>query len=251
MLQLRALALVMILCLPAAAWDSRHSNPTHPTHSYLTEWAIDQLADQYPALKAPAVRKALLDGANSECHELPLDESDKTLGNSYGLDLEARRVEHQGTNEGSNDVEGWWNDARAAYQAGNELQAYYLLGVLLHMVEDMGVPAHANMVVHQGNAREFDNFEAMALSNWKPDWNDWNVDRTDPTYELPSNYYQFSREWTQADAPDYHDRDKFSKVWTFASKSEKTLLSNRQARTCNVVKWTLASGLRAFGVLTQ
>jgi hypothetical protein len=32
----------------AKAWDSKGGNPTHPTHSYLTEWAIDQLKGQSP-----------------------------------------------------------------------------------------------------------------------------------------------------------------------------------------------------------
>jgi hypothetical protein len=153
-------------------------------------------------------------------------------------------VKHRGTNEGCDDVEGWWADCREAYKAGKKELAYFYLGVLLHMVEDMGVPAHANKVHHQGNATEFDHFEFMALSNWKPKFDD--INKKDPAFADPWKYYQFSQKWTQEDAPDYKDRTKFSKTWTLASEDEKKLLSNRQGRTCHVVKWTLASAVKAL-----
>ena len=50
-------------------------------------------------------------------------------------------------------------------------RAYFLVGIILHMIEDMGVPAHAHKIYHQGNATEFDNFEFMSLSTWKPSLN--------------------------------------------------------------------------------
>ena len=122
---------------------------------------------------------------NQELHELPVE------GVLYGIDLDARRIQHKGTNAGSDDVPGWWKDARAAYKAGNREQAWFLVGIMLHMIEDMGVPAHANGVYHQGNVKEFDNFEAMAAQKFDPDFS--LVDRTDPVYADPSRYYAFSR----------------------------------------------------------
>jgi hypothetical protein len=216
---------------PAIAWDSKERNPTHPTHSYLTEWAIDQLKSQSPELQQ--YKTQLIEGANTELHELPVN------GTMYGIDLNAKRIQHQGTNEGCNDIQGWWQDSRSAFKQGNKDQAYFVLGILLHMVEDMGVPAHANKVYHQGNLTEFDNFEFMALSNWKPSFA--NINRTDPGYADPWRYYSFSQDWTHTDAPNYNNRDSFSKTWTFASSSERQLLSNRQGRTANVVKWALNS----------
>jgi hypothetical protein len=232
-----ALALSALSAPRARAWDSQTWNPTHATHSRLTEWAIDQLKGTYPELET--YRKQLVEGANEELHER------KVSGTKYGVNLEAKRVEHKGTNEGCDDVEGWWKDARAAYKAGDKKKAYVLLGVLLHMVEDMGVPAHANKVVHQGNPVEFDNFEFMALTNWRPSFDD--IDRKDPGYPEPWKYYAFSQEWTHADAPNYKDRNAFSKTWTLAKPEEKALLRNRQGRTCHVVKWTLESAAKAFG----
>jgi hypothetical protein len=225
-----------LLSGPAHAWDSSKWNPTHPTHSYLTEWAADNLKSQFPELIT--YRKELVEGANEELHELPVS------GTKYGIDLNAKRIQHKGTNEGCDDIQGWWNDSLAAYRAGNKPQAYFVLGIMLHMIEDMGVPAHANKVYHQGNLREFDNFEFMALSNWRPSFAD--INRTDPGYAEPWRYYAFSQSWTQADAPNYHSRNSFSKTWLFASKSERTLLRNREGRTCLVAKWALNSALTAF-----
>jgi hypothetical protein len=220
----------------AHAWDSAKLNPTHPTHSYLTEYAIDQLAGAAPELNQ--YRQQLVEGANQEMHELPVS------GTAYGLDLNAKRIEHKGTNAGTDDIAGWWRDALDAYRARNKPQAYFLAGIMLHMIEDMGVPAHANGVYHQGNLTEFDNFEFMALSNWRPSYADLN--RADPGYADPSRYYAFSQAWTQADAPDYRDRSTFSKTWTFASDAERRLLQNREGRTATVAMWALKSAARAF-----
>ena len=118
---------------------------------------------------------------------------------------------------------------------------------MLHMIEDMGIPAHANGVIHQGTLTEFDNFEAMALQKWAPDFA--HINRTDPGFADPSKYYRFSQEWTHADAPDYHDRNSFSKTWFTASSSEKALVRNREGRTANVTAWALRAAVAAFGKL--
>jgi hypothetical protein len=220
----------------AWAWDSAAGNPTHPTHSYLTEWAIDQLQEQAPELRQ--FRSIIVEGANSELHELPVS------GTRYGIDLETKRVQHKGTNEGCDDIQGWWQDSLTAYRQGCKEQAYFLLGVMLHMIEDMGVPAHANKVYHQGTIKEFDNFEFMALSNWKPKFD--NINRQDPGFSEPWKYYAFSQDWTHADAPNYNDRNSFSKLWLTASSSERMLLSDRQGRTCHVSQWTLNSAIKVF-----
>jgi hypothetical protein len=227
----------MFIAGTTLAWDSGKSNPTHPTHSYLTEFAIDALAGQYPELET--FRVQLIEGANTELHELPVS------GTAYGLDLDAKRIEHHGTNEGSDDVEGWWTDAVEAYAAGETQRAYFLVGVMLHMIEDMGVPAHANRIYHQGTPSEFDNFEFLALSNWKPSFAQ--IDKADPGYDEPWRYYRFSEAWTREDAPGYRDTGSFSKFWLTASDAERQLLSNRQGRTATVVQWALAAAARTLG----
>ena len=224
----------LLFAAPADAWDSIKLNPTHPTHSYLTEYAITLAAKS----EIDSYRAVIVEGANQELHELPV------TGTKYGIDLDAWRIRHKGTNAGTDDIAGWWHDALAAYRAGNKQQAWFLVGIMLHFIEDMGVPAHANGVYHQGTLTEFDNFEFMALSNWKPDFK--HVNRRDPGYADPSAYYAFSGSWTRADAPNYHDRNSFSKTWTFASAAERTLLSNREGRTAAVAHWALVSAYNAF-----
>jgi hypothetical protein len=235
-LSLALCAIVAGLARQASAWDSRNLNPTHPTHSYLTEWAVDQLKLEFPEVQA--FRAQLVDGANQELHEL------QTSGTLYGVDLEAKREQHTGTNEGCDDIQGWWEDARTAYRAGDKPKAYFVLGIMLHMAEDMGVPAHANHVHHQGNATEFDHFELMGLTNWKPKFDD--INRNDPGFAEPWKYYVESQNWIHADAPDYIDPKKFSKIWAFASAKERALLSDRQGRTCHVAMWALRAGAKAF-----
>jgi len=237
-----ALLAASALCAaPAMAWDSAKfewlTSIVHPTHSYLTEYAIDQLAGEFPELSEYG--NVLIEGANQELHELPVE------GTLYGIDLDKKRKQHKGTNAGSDDVEGWWKDALAAYKAGNKQQAYFLTGIMLHMIEDMGVPAHANGVYHQGNATEFDNFEAMALQKWKPAFK--RVNREDPGYAgKPWRYYKFSQDWAHTDAPDYKDPDSFSKTWLTASDEEEQLMSDRQARTATVTMWALRQAVATF-----
>lgn len=233
---------LLVLCMSggaAEAWDSSKWNPTHATHSYLTECAIDALPSGTPKSKELRMfRGPLIEGANQELHEL------RTSGKKYGIDLEAKRRQRKGTNEGTDDIAGWWRDSLSAYRDGNTQRAYFLLGIMLHMIEDMGVPAHANRVYHQGNITEFDNFEFMATFNWKPDFK--NINRNDPGYDEPWKYYRLSETWAHDDAPNYRDRDSFSKTWTFATEAERDLLANRQGRTCMVVNWTLISALKIF-----
>lgn len=234
------LALAFILAAaPAAAWDSAKfkwlTKIVHPTHSYLTEYALDRLQGTYPELAT--YRAVIIEGANQELHELPV------TGILYGLDLNKKRLQHKGTNAGSADMEGWWADARGAYPKDKQ-QAWFIVGIILHMVEDMGVPAHANGVYHQGTLTEFDNFEAMALQKWDPDFTQ--VDRDDPGYANPAAYYQYSQKWTHADAPDYKDRNAFSKTWLTASAAEKTLVRDRQARTATVAMWALNAAAKAL-----
>ena len=232
------LSLIATLAPRVSAWDSKKfaHQPIHPTHSYLTEWAIDQLKADFPEVQQ--FRGDLIEGANEEMHEL------KVTGTSHGIDLNAKRAQHKGTNEGCDDIQGWWDDALAAYKAGNKPQAYFLLGIMLHMVEDMGVPAHANKVYHQGNLTEFDNFEFLGISNWKPKFDD--INRSDPTCPEPWKYYAFSQDWTHADAPNYHDRNSFSKTWILANHDEHKLFSNREGRTATVTMWALKSASKAF-----
>ncbi len=226
-----------IIFIPARAWDSKGSNPTHSTHSYLTEWALDQLQVLNPELSR--YRKEIIEGSNQELHEIPVS------GAMYQIDLESKRVQRKGTNEGCEDIKGYWDDSLHEYRKGNKEAAYFLLGIMLHMVQDMGVPAHAHRVYHQGTVSEFDNFEFMALLNWKPRFSEIGLE--DPLYADPWRYYYLSESWTRLDVPSYKSRNEFSKFWITSTSSEKRLLGNRQGRTAVLTKWAIESALRNFG----
>jgi hypothetical protein len=229
------LAFALMLGSGAVWWDSQSGNPTHATHSRFVEFAIDGLKGPFPELVT--FQTQIIEGANQELHELPV------TGTEYGLDLDKKRIAHKGTNEGCSDMKGWWDDCIGAYRAGRKDQAYFILGIMLHMIADMGVPAHANLVYHQGNLTEFDNFEFMAFSNWKPRFL---ITKTDPAFVEPWKYYEFSQSWTHADAPGYISRSTFSKTWSFATPSERDLLSDREGRTCYVTMWAMQSAAKAF-----
>jgi hypothetical protein len=238
-----------VLFTETLAWDSADWNPTNPTHTFITDWAINAVKTDFP--EVTMFRVALVEGANTELHELPSDDDyHKKLAQIYKIDLDMKRRYHKGTNAGCNDIKGWWEDAFRAYGPGNEQkkQAYFILGIMLHMVEDMGVPAHANGVHHQGNVGEFDNFEAISALNWcgpsTAGFND--IDKHDPKFSEPWLYYSFSQDWASKDAPNYHDRDAFPKFWITATEAERKLVSNRQGRTCRVTAWALKSAMKRF-----
>ncbi len=240
----------------AAGWPSDNGkNPLNKVHTFITQYAIDQSG----VTEDNRYATAILDGANTELHELAASARDIEIGNRYGVDVEAKRNEHGGTNAGCTGIQGWWSDALMAYRQSlryegdqsraNRRQAYFYVGIMLHMIEDMGVPANDNGVYHKGNATEFDNFEFMSLNNWNPEYDFFRngVNQTDPGL-APWQYYGFSQAWTSEDAPNYRSRDSFSKVWTFASPAEQTLLRRRQGRTAKVAQWALESAGTAFDI---
>jgi hypothetical protein len=216
----------------ATAWPS---GTFGVIHTRLTETAIaaSRIAE------IAEYRDQLVEGANQELHELPL--SGRPM--RYGIDLESARLAHKGTNAGTDDIRGWWADSLTAYRAGDKPKAYFILGILAHMIEDMGVPAHANGLVHQAFAGT-DHFEAMSVLNWKPELG--TVNKADPGYADPSAYYAFSQRWTREDAPTYLDTSSFSLTWAFASDAERALLANREARTAATVQWALQAAYKAF-----
>ncbi len=211
------------------AWDSASGNPTHATHSYLTDFAIDGLSADYP--EVATYREQLVDGANTELHDLVLD--DPTL--------EQLRHDFGGTNAACQHPDVVWSYANAWYAQGRKDYAYWYLGILLHYVEDMGVPAHALGVYHQGDWAHHDDFELMAVQSWDPLFD---VDRADPRFEAPSDYMFWNGTWT---ASDFHDTFPgvtyttrfFAASWLTASDTQATFVREREGRTALAAMWTL------------
>ena len=74
-----------------------------------------------------------------------------------------------------------------------------------------GARLEGETLLETGTRYTIDNFEAMALQKWDPDFG--SVDRSDPGYDSPADYYGFSQDWAATDAPGYQDTDSFSKTW--------------------------------------
>lgn len=213
----------------AERWDSQGGNPTHATHSYLTEYAVDHLSAELPELAS--FRATLIDGANRELHELPLSDPFE----------EELRVAVGGTNWGADHPEVAWTRARAAYAAGDKGMAYWYVGVILHYVEDMGVPAHAFHVLHQGTFTQRDNFELLGLQRWAPKFD---ALRTDPAYGAPSDYVLWSGSWTRSDFQSAFPGSTYSlhffpMSWLWASSDKSRFVSEREGRTAIAAKYAL------------
>lgn len=216
------------------AWDSEEHNPTHATHSYLTEAALGAVAARYP--EAWSHRLLLIAGANTELHELPV--SDPVL--------EQLRRDVEGTNAGCRHPERLWSRVQSSYRAGDRDTAYFLLGILLHYVEDMGVPAHALGVAHQGTFAEHDNFELMGLMRWAPDYS--SVNRTRPWSTSPDAFVAWSGAWARDDFASAfpgqaYRRDFFPSTWLFARKKFTTFVKQREGRTAVATYWALDGAL--------
>jgi hypothetical protein len=219
------------------AWDSQSGNPTHATHSYLTEYAVDHLSAQYPELAT--YKATIVKGANEELHELPI---------SGDADLESLREAADGTNWSCNHPEVIWQLAQQAYESGNKDRAYFLTGIVLHWVEDMGVPAHAFHVIHQGTLTQADNFEILGLQRWSPLFD---IQYRDPGYYAPSDYLNVSSQWAQNDfhqtfPGQTYTRSFFSISWLWASSTQAHFVQEREGRTATVATWALRAAVQNF-----
>lgn len=163
-------------------WDSQNGNPTHATHSIMTELAIANLENIYPELRQ--YEKDLIRGVNLELHEIRRD--------SY----EELRQEVQGTNWAANNPGVLWEKARLVYGGGFKDTAYFYVGVLLHYVQDMGVPAHAFHVFHQSTIGHRDNLEVLGFFDFHADFN--TPATPDPDLENPVDYIEWSAQTARA-----------------------------------------------------
>ncbi len=218
-------------------WDSQDGNPTHATHSYLTEYAIDQLKGRFPELQT--YRANILDGANREIHDLHIDD----------VEQESLRAEFGGNNAGCDHPERVFSHATASYAAHDKPKAYWFVGILLHYVEDIGVPAHAFHVYHQSSPSNWDHFELMGFQRWSPSYS--GIQKSDPHFTNPADYVAFNGNWTIADWQSNfqgvtYTRTVYSRTWLFASTRQKTFMRTRQGRTAVATKWALESAITHF-----
>ncbi|MGZ6067494.1 MAG: hypothetical protein ACXWVM_34150 [Polyangiales bacterium] len=213
-------------------WDSQDGNPTHATHSYLAEVAIDAIKGWYPEVET--YRAQIVDGANREIHDLVLSDPEQ----------EALRIADGGNNWGCAHPEVVLSRAHARYAAGDKAKAYWYAGIFLHYVGDIGVPAHALHVYHQSSPSDWDHFEVMGLQKWWPLYSTLN--RNDPGFADASAYVTWNGEWTKSDfAASFpgvtYTRTLFPLSWVWAGSKYKTFMRERQGRTAMATTWALRS----------
>ena len=227
-----------------AHFDSADGNPTHPTHSILAEFAIKTLKAELP--EVATFEKEIVDGANRELHEL------------VSKTHEALRLEIGGNNWSADHPELLWEKAQASYAAGDKSTAFFYVGVLLHYVQDMGVPAHAFHVIHQASPIwEIDNFEMLAFFRFHGDLRA--PGPTDPVLASPVDYI----EWSAQSARDHFNRSYPGQTYTkkflpqaYADLSETdwAFLGGREAHCAHATAFALraaATLLAAGGTSTK
>jgi len=221
------------------------------THTRFTKWALRHVTQPEEMLREMRQHeREILDGGNTEAHGLPLNAAaEKKIRREYGIDLADVIARHLEKEEEPDAPADWWADSLGAYSAGDVKMAYYYLGVLLHMIQDIGLPSRANAAFHSRRMSDLDNFEYMAMFNWKiaEPWKPLrdDVNKADPDYSSPASYYSFNYKWTLEDAPSY-DNGRMPLTWDKADEPTKDLLFHRQARTAHANLWALESALRGF-----
>lgn len=220
-------------------WDSDDGNPTHATHSIMAEFAIENLARDFPEVKD--FEKQLAFGANLELHELP----SKTH--------EALRLEVRGTNWGADKPEALWERARASYRAGNKEQAYFYVGIMLHYVQDMGVPAHAFHVIHQSSLGKQDHIEILGFFDFHADFS--SEVAPDPHLANPTDYI----EWSAKTAREHfhsvfgddtvYTRKYFPQAYVDLTDTHWSFLRRREAECARGTEYALRSAAMALAAM--
>ena len=221
-------------------WDSAEGNPTHPTHSIMANFAIKQVKGELP--EVALYTKAIVDGANLELHDL----KHKTH--------EALRLELGGNNWAAERPELLWEKARASYAKGDKAQAYFYVGIMLHYVQDMGVPAHAFHVIHQSGPRDWDHTELLAFFDFHGDLRA--PGPGDPKLVDPVSYIEWSAQSsrdhfnTAFPGATYH-RKFLPQAYDDLSDAHWAFLRGREAHCAHATAFALRSAALALAASAE
>ena len=216
-------------------WDSADGNPTHPTHSIMAEFAVKQIGAELP--EVVEYKASLLAGANLELHDL----KHKTH--------EALRLEIGGNNWAAEHPELLWDKARASYASGDKAQAFFYVGILLHYVQDMGVPAHAFHVIHQSSPKDWDHTELLAFFDFHGDLKA--PGPSDPKLDTPLAYI----EWSAQSARDQfntmfpgqtYNRKFLPQAYADLDETQWAFLRGREAHCAHATTFALRSAAAAL-----
>lgn len=221
-------------------WDSADGNPTHPTHSIMAEFAIQQVKATQP--EVARYEKWIVEGANLELHDLK------------HATHEALRLEIGGNNWAAEHPEILWEKARASYAAGFKTDAFFYVGILLHYVQDMGVPAHAFHVIHQSGPKDWDHTELLAFFDFHGDLKA--PGPADPKLADPVAYIEWSaqsaRDHFHAAFPGatYH-RKFLPQAYADLTDEHWAFLRGREAHCAHATAFLLRSAAAALAASTH
>lgn len=221
-------------------WDSAGGNPTHATHSIYAEYAVAWIFYEHPEVRT--YKADIVRGANLELHELPL----KTQ-----TEYESLRQEIGGSNWAADRPEILWDKARASYAAGDKAKAWFYVGVILHYVQDMGVPAHAFHVIHQNRPWNWDNVEMLGFFDFHGDLRKPLPATGDPRLADPIAYIEWSgvraREHFQNSFPGetYH-RTFIPQAYKDLTDAHWAFVQERQTACAHATAYALRSAAAAL-----
>lgn len=216
-------------------WDSARGNPTHPTHSLMAEIAIKTNRAAFP--EVVEFEKSIVEGANLELHDLVHDTH------------EALRLELGGNNWAAERPELLWQKARAAYATGAKADAYFYIGILLHYVQDMGVPAHAFHVIHQSSMSNWDHLEVLGFFDFHADLRTSGT--PDPELSNPTDYVEWSAQtarehfWSAFPGAVYN-RKYFPQAYDQMTDEHWAFLRRREAECVWATSYALRSAAQAL-----
>ena len=128
----------------------------------------------------------------------------------------------------------WWYNAQKQYKEGNfaagDWSAYYYVGLMMHLIEDQAVPAHAYNIPH-GTLGHMDNLEELVFTNYHP-----NITGIVLANSPTSNYYAMQVYTLNATSDNYwrqywnagayggqNGTDEFPTWWLYAGENERNI----------------------------
>jgi len=222
-------------------WDSAGGNPTHATHSYMAEVAVKTVRAEHP--EVVTYQTSIVEGANMELHDLAIAKDPAA---------EALRLEIGGNNWAADHPEILWDKARASYEAGDKAQAYRYVGMLMHYVQDMGVPAHAFHVIHQSSAGNWDHIELLGFFDFHADLEarlPANPELSDPVSYLEWSAQTARDQFTAAFPGETYHRKFFPQNYDAMTDVHWAFLRQREAYCTWGTAFALRSAARAFAAL--
>ncbi len=156
------LAFLLAFCLSSISARPADAYDAQPVHRWLMRMAIERLVEAYPGQYDELLEylDRLVDGAEHE-DDLILDGDDDpttlrverhfyrpTDGAGLAMDDEQFPSSYAWGVLPSEGNQWGWDDAMEAYRKGDLEEAMFALGHVVHLVQDLTVPAHTHLDVH-------------------------------------------------------------------------------------------------------